>query len=77
MRVFLLPAGQNSYKDQLPAQIPEIHLDQGLVQKGYPDQQDEQQGAYGNEYDDDYYGDEFDFNENKTVFQSFHLSTNL
>ena len=68
MRVFLLPAGQNSYQDQLPAQIQEIHLDQDLVQQGYPDQQDVQ-GAYGNDYEGDYYGDENDFNENKDLYQ--------
>ena len=69
MRVFLLPAGQNNYQDQLPAQIQEIHLDQGLVQQGYPDQQEELQGAYGNDYEGDYYGDEYDFNENKDLYQ--------
>ena len=72
MRVFLLPAGQNSYQDQLPAQIQEIHLDQGLIQQGYPDQQqagEDQLGAYGNDYEGDFYYGEDDLNENKDMYQ--------
>ena len=43
-------------------------MDQGLVQQNYPDHQEEQQGAYGNDNEGDYYYED-DFNENKDLYQ--------
>ena len=75
MRVFLMPTYNGNFQDQLPAQIQEIHLDQGLLQQDHPDQQWDQQEVYGNDQEDGYYYENDNFYENKDLYQYYGLPT--
>ena len=71
MRVFLLPTGQASYQDRLPAQIQEVQLSSDLLQQGEVRQQGEHvqhSDEYG-EHEGEYYVEGNDFIDNKYVYE--------
>ena len=67
MRVLLIPADQQNYTDNyLPAQIQEIQLNNHLLQQGDIGQQgDDQDGAYGGDYEQEEDVNDYDFTQNK------------